>query len=560
MNDIDAQAAFVVDAVNRILCQIDLDILSPTFGCAHLAHWRDKTSDFADMRCQEVMLPLSLLYANDYPYSRWKNNGRLKYAIEALLNFWCKNQYSDGSMDEWYKGERAFAAAAFSTHAVARTLIIIKNMLSKHTLEQVRKKLRSVSLWLMCRDDLFKTNHQAVGVAALAWAAEALEEVVFRENAKKKLNLILAAQTREGWFPEIGCMDVGYTFLTTEFIVMTMDLWGNWNCVEQLRRAFDFACEWIHPDFSVGKEYGICQNTYLSRIAVILLSGFSGRAAYIRRRLEKDSFGFNGYSSSLADDLRLLRWAYQPLLAYDYNKRKSTSLSDIAAPPLLNHSGRSFFSYDEAGMARFTCAMGTGIFASAAGGLIRFFNPVTGNSLSDYGYAIGFNKIYATNCFYHKNTVIIKNVDSIEACFCICCVNKFIPSFWMRFALHMFCATALGSRIIRKVIDTMRKKIGTPINQSSANLSASKSIGFLSRRVLLENDGVAVKDTLILNYSVNTENIFFLESMKDNLTVKSRVFSRSMRLPTEIRHLEVIKYYHGLGDWVLKDLSVKAIK
>ena len=117
MRDLNDQISFVLDAANRILGQIDSDVLSPTFGCAHLAYWRDKTSDVADMRRQEAMLTLVLLYSFDYPGSSWKGNVKLKRAVEALLSFWCKNQYADGSMDEWYKGERAFAATAFFCEA-----------------------------------------------------------------------------------------------------------------------------------------------------------------------------------------------------------------------------------------------------------------------------------------------------------------------------------------------------------------------------------------------------------------------------------------------------------
>src|SRR3990170_4298418 len=180
MKDLTTQISFVVNSVNRILEQIDLDPLSPTFGCAHLAYWRDKTSDVADMRRQEIMLALSLLYSRTYPKSSWKGNPKLKVAVEALLSFWCKNQYSDGSMDEWYKGERAFAATAFSTHAVARTIMVMKHTLSESILNSARDKLEKTSFWLLRNNDLFKTNHQAVGVGALAWAGAVLGKDEFK--------------------------------------------------------------------------------------------------------------------------------------------------------------------------------------------------------------------------------------------------------------------------------------------------------------------------------------------------------------------------------------------
>lgn len=546
MKDIDAQVEFVAGAVERILWQIDADILSPTFGCAHLAYWRDKTSDFADMRCQEAMLPLALLYANDYPGSSWKGNEKLKHAIEALLSFWSKNQYPDGSMDEWYKGERAFAAAAFSTHAVARTLMIMKNNLPIDTIELAIKKLKNTAGWLMRRDDLFKANHQAVGVAALAWAAQVLEEDVFKENAYRKLRSILGVQRKEGWFPEIGGMDAGYTFLTVEFIAMTMDLWKDWKHIEQLRRAFDFACEWVHPDFTIASEYSICQNTYLSRIAVILMSEFSGRAAYLRRSFGKESFGFKSFASTLADDLRLLRWAYQPLLAYDYDRKKPPiNLNKNEALPLSNPIGQALLYYDEAAMARFSCAKGTGIFAPAAGGLVRFFNPASGNSFSDYGYAIKFNGKYATNSFYHKNVTAEKEGDSLEVSCPVFSVKKFMPPFWARVALRIFSATTVGSKIIRKAIDVIRRNKGTALNQSSANLSASKPIGTLTRKISLAGDSIVVRDKLTFTKPVNKANIYFLESDNDSWMTSQPITARLSGLPAQIGHLEIVKRLHA---------------
>ncbi len=562
MKDIDTQVEFVAGAMNRILWQIDGDILSPTFGCAHPAYWRDKTSDFADMRRQEVMLPLALLYTNDYPGSFWKQDEKLKHAIEALFSFWCKNQYPDGSMDEWYKGERAFAAAAFSTHAVARTLMIMKDSLPDDTIELARKKLKNTAGWLMRRDDLFKANHQAVGVAALAWAAHVLEEDAFKENAYKKLRSILGIQRKEGWFPELGGMDVGYTFLTIEFIAMAMDLWRDWSYIEPLQRAFDFACEWVHPDLTFGSEYGICQNTYLSRIAVILMSGFSGRAAFIRQSLDRDSLGFKGYSYGLSDDLRLLRWAYQPLLAYDYNKKKSSlNLNKNEAFPLSNPIGQAFLYYDEAAMSRFSCAKGTGIFAPVAGGLARFFNPVSGNSLSDYGYAINFNGKYVTNSFYHKNvTIIKKGEDSLEVSCSVSYVKKFMPPFWARLALRIFSSTSLGSKIIRQGIDVIRKKRGTALNQSSTNLSTSKPIGTLTRKISLQSDSIIIKDKLNFKKPVNKGDIYFLESNNDNWMTCQPITLQLLGLPAQIEHLEIMKRYRAADNWSLKEVSANIIK
>ncbi|RKY32029.1 MAG: hypothetical protein DRP74_03600 [Candidatus Omnitrophota bacterium] len=553
MNDIEYQISFVANSVERILEQVDRDIISPTFGCAHPAYWRDRTSDFADMRRQEVALPLALLYTYDYPDSPWKADLRLKDTIEALLSFWCKNQYPDGSMDEWYKGERAFAAVAFSTHAVARTLGIMKNSLSEEILFRTKEKLDKTGNWLVEHDDIFKANHQAVGVAALAAVGEILEKGFFKDKAYKKIKLLLNIQTKEGYFPEIGQFDIGYTFLTIEFILMAMHLWGDWKYIEPFRRAFDFACEWVHPDLSTGKEYGICQNIHISRIAIILMSKFSQRAAYLRKKIEGRCFGFKGHSYIFSDDLRLLRNCYSPLLAYDYAK-KTQVMGESEKIPLSNGQAGTVM-YDNLGLARFSCCGSTGILAAVSGGLVRLFGKKEESVFSDYGYALQLNKIKATNYIYNSK-VRIEKIDKGMALSCsIVLVKKFMPPLLARKILRLACITPIGASLTRNLINIVRKRIVTPINQSSANLSLSQAIGRFNRQILFQQGSLKIKDKIQFKKAVPREALFFLESVGYGQIKNYPLLSRLKGLPEKIKKLEIVKLYSLNENWELKEIT-----
>ncbi|MEW6264270.1 MAG: hypothetical protein AB1641_14465 [Thermodesulfobacteriota bacterium] len=553
MNDFENQVRFVSGAVPRITSQIDLDPLSSSYGCAHLAYWRDKTSDVADIRRQEAMLPLSLFYHRSYPGSTWPGSETLRQATAALLEFWCRRQYPDGSFDEWYRGERAFAAAAFSSHAAARTMETMRGRLPAALEEQARQTLDRTATWLCRRNDLFKTNHQAVGAAALAFCGRLLNEPRFTTEARHKLDSIRTVQTSEGWFPEIGHMDVGYTFLTVEFAAMTMELLDDWSWLDCFRRAFDFACQWVHPDLTIGEEYGVCHNPYLSRIAVVLMSPFSGKAAYLRRRLESESPGFKGLLPTLADDLRLPRWAFQPLLAYDYGRR-------FPGPPELEEDllpladpGSGDRDYPQAGLTRMVIAGRPAILAPAAGGLVRIFGP-NEHVWSDWGYAVRGARGYAASLAYRPGMKKIGQGDEIRMECPIAPVKKFMPPFWARAALRLACSTALSSRLTRKMIDIFRKKRGTALNQSSANLMSS-SPWRLQRTLRRQNDGLTIIDVLSFDRPVLTQNIFAMsgETFDAPKLIPVLDLAAEHRLPSRVRRLRLERTMS------LKDLPPTAI-
>ena len=94
----------------------DRDPCSPSFGSFHYAYWRDKTSDFADVRFQEAGAMLGLLSLPAFDDLReaegWPSREALMAAFSAGLANLAKEQYPEGCYDEWYKGERGFAVTA----------------------------------------------------------------------------------------------------------------------------------------------------------------------------------------------------------------------------------------------------------------------------------------------------------------------------------------------------------------------------------------------------------------------------------------------------------------
>ncbi|MFH1035190.1 MAG: hypothetical protein V1806_11840, partial [Pseudomonadota bacterium] len=552
------QIDFSVGAVERILGLIDLDPLSPTHGCAHLAYWRDKTSELADMRRQEVMLALALLYSRPYPGSPYQGDARLLAATQALLTFWCRNHYPDGSLDEWYKGERAFAAAAFGTFAVARTLEVLAGRLDPALEQEGRRALALTAGWLKTRDDLFKTNHEAVGVGALAFAGRILGDVSLEAEARRKMAKVLAAQRPDGWFPEVGHLDVGYAFLTVEYLAMAMDLWGDWREAPALASALDFACGLVHPDLAVGEEYGICHNPYLSLSALALCSGFHGQAAWLRQRLDQAPRPGVKVASTLGDDLRLLRNAWQPLLAHDYWQK--TAGQPLAAPqPIpLADPGLPLTLRPGSGLARWSCGGGTALLVSQAGGLLRLFSLPGGPILGDLGYALRLEGGYASNLTYDPGLALSQEGDCLSVECGLAPVRKMMPSFIQRLLLRLLCTSALGSRLTRQGIDWVRRKKGTALNQSSSNLKAGDSPYSLSRRVCLEPQAVLVEDVLTFGKPVGAQDVFLLESLAGRGNSLRPLAELAPEVSGNLSRLTLRKRYRHDQGWALAELEARA--
>ncbi len=557
MSDLEYQARFAAQAVERILHQVDPDPLSPTYGCAHLAYWRDKTSPVADMRRQEAMLPLAWLYRRGYPGNRWKGDESLRAGVAALLSFWCRGMYADGSLDEWYKGERAFAAAAFSSFAVARTLEVLEDDLPPALSALARRRLARSAAWLTQHDDLFKTNHQAVGTAALAWAAKVLRDDSLREAARAKMASVLAVQTSEGWFPEIGFMDPGYTFLTVEYLAMTMDLWDDWSDVEALCRAFDFACNLVHPDLTLGEEYGSCHNPYLSRTAAVLLSPFSGRAAWLRRRLEQTPVGFPGLASTLADDLRLLRWAWQPLAAFDY--ARNIPPEETAPPqdlPLAKGAPGLFQTWPRCGISVFSCEQATGIMCAPAGGLLRLFGREPGTNLADLGYALSLDGGWASSFCYDPRLGFAESGKELRIETSLARVKKILPPYWARVGLHLACCTAWGSKAARRAIDLVRARKGTALNQSSSSLGGEHSPWTLQRRLEVGMREILLHDRIRARIPQRRANLYFLKTRDHGWPELCPVFPDTKDTAT-FNDIQIVRCYRPGEVWCEKLVSLK---
>lgn len=272
----------VTSQIERFLSQGDGNSFSPTFGCFDRNYWHYRTvTDFPSAPFQMAALSLALLYTLDFEGNFCFQNPQTLALIEGSLSFWASIQRPDGSFDEWYPFEHSFVATAFTSYGISEALLLVKDVISPSTYQQSLEALRKSGSWLSRHDDLVVSNHQAGAIPALYNLYLLTGEDSYRKLSQEKLEKLLKVQTGEGWFPEYGGADPGYTSLTLDYLAKYYQKSKDRRAREAIKKALDFMVWFLHPDGSYGGEYGSRNTKYLFPHGLEVLSTEFEQAAYL---------------------------------------------------------------------------------------------------------------------------------------------------------------------------------------------------------------------------------------------------------------------------------------
>ena len=250
--------------IPRLLHLIDQNPYSPTYGCFDRAFWHYRTMDFPCGMSQEMVLPLSLAFAREYPANKYYQTERLKELSEAAIRYMIKSSHKDGTCDDYFPYERAMGALVFSLYAATEAYQVIgmqddeiENFFLKrvHHLENENETGRL-------------SNHQALaGLAAYNVFCITGDDKA-RKTAEDRVALTLSWQDPdEGWYQEYEGADPGYHTCTIDFLAKYLQKRSvrgeqtEHTVLQSLIKAVDFSWYFMHPDGSYGGEYG-SRNTY----------------------------------------------------------------------------------------------------------------------------------------------------------------------------------------------------------------------------------------------------------------------------------------------------------
>lgn len=495
--NINGYAARMVAAGRELVELADRDTASPAYGCFSYPYWRSKTADYANARCQEAAYTLALLFKNDYPESALRGNLELMELAEAASLFWAEIQHSDGSFDEWYRGEHGFAATAFSAFAISRTLELIGEDMADSSRRKLDRALHRAGRWLIRHDDLDKINHEAVAAAALFSLAEVLHDEKYARGAREKVALVLSRQAGEGWFPELGGVDTGYSFLTLEYLAYCYSFRPTDELRDALERALEFLSFFVHPDLTTGREYNLCGNSYVSLLAASIMADFSPRARTLfLRGVERG----NALIQLAQDDLSRCYHLYNGLLSFDFY-RKNLEFFREEGPP-LPFAGVSFSRYfPEAGLLAVKTENYYAVASGPAGGLLKVYSLLSpgreeNRLFRDLGYTVlpGSGTALRSFLISRENRTQWDGNSRLRVTAAFRQASYFFPKAPARFLLRLVSALPGGYLLIKKAVDLIRRRKGASLQLTS--VAGSSAGPTLNRTIVFREDSIRVEDEI----------------------------------------------------------------
>ena len=215
-------------------------------------------------------------------------------------------------------------------------------------------------------------------------------------------------------------------------------------------------------------------------------------AAAIVEAFTHSSPGQRGLTPYLADDLRLMRWSYLPIITA---MRLETFRPATGPESLSARYPEGWTIRDKSAIASYHAGSLHVYFSIAGGGAVRIFN---GHKLvyEDIGINIIEGDKNLGSAGYSLSRPILRTGNETGFETAMGEVAFFYPGFLSRLLLRIGSTTPLFSRLLRQMIDRYRIKNGTSINQSAAPLAANDASYIFARNVSVDAESVSITDRI----------------------------------------------------------------
>ena len=398
---------FILNNTPRIITQIDRDFDSITFGSCDRNYWHLKIRDFSSAILQQSALTLAVLHKKNFPGNIYYNNKNILTWVKGILNYWRKIQLNDGSFNEYYPNEHAFPPTAFSLFTVAETYKRL-NLNDRNLLESMNK----ASKFLIKNYESQAYNQEIASITGLYSYYSIKKESWILKGLNEKLDRVLMAQSKEGWFPEYGGADLGYLSVSFDMLAEYYWLSKDEKVKKPLEKLLKFISYFCHPDRTYGGEYGSRDTIYLLPNGLETMIRMGSTTAISVKQHIFNNQAHKNYHNSIDDRY----FSHYVLHSYARAIEKEIVTKKIKKQdiPLLPCQTEHLKLFNKAGLLTFKRRDIYGIISLKKGGVIKLFKGDK-EIFSDYGYRyLKNNSIALTNWLDNSYNFNLENLYQIE--------------------------------------------------------------------------------------------------------------------------------------------------
>lgn len=376
----------VLDRARALLSLMDREPLSRSYGSFDRDHWAWKFRDFPLGMMQSALYPLALLWRYPIPGNAYCGHDRVLEWIIGGLRETIARQHRNGAFDAFAPNEQDPGPTMGVAHAVAEAFALIDSAAPSELGDVVRAAVQAAAEFSLRRNEqhAFVSNHQALIAVAFHTAGTLLGEARFVQRAEELADRVLEMQSADGWYSEYGGPDPGYESLGIFHLATLWRRTGQNRLLESLRRSVECFSYFVHPDGSVGGQYG-ARNTSLFfpggfEVLAAVIPAAAGVAAFMRERLGRG----NVVSPEQVDAENL------PALAYTYLEACLVPDPEPANPPPLPCQELvGTRQFEEAGVAVRGTDRAYVIVNGRKGGVCRVFDRAAERlAYEDAGYVL----------------------------------------------------------------------------------------------------------------------------------------------------------------------------
>ena len=503
---IDAMKINLDEQVRRscrhLLSEINRDPATPTYGCFDRRYWAWKMADFPEATYQRNLANLAWYMHNCGDDAEPES---IKEAVIAGLLYAARIQHHDGSFDQAFPFERSFGATGFLLPDLIKAYTAVQDSCGKNEKSRIEDSLKR-SADFLCRSTErhgLISNHLAGASLGLLVAADLFNITDYRDHSRQLLELILANQSPEGWFPEYGGADPGYQTLCMNYLAQIYQIKPSADLKSALKRSLDFLRYFVHPDGSFGGEYGSRRTEIYYPGGIALLSKDFPLAGAIHIYMKKS---IENLTTVTLVDIDMGNMA--PLLSSTILTLEA-SWKNVSGIHLPLEQRDEVMVFQDAGIAIYNNSRYFAVLGASNGGVFKVFDKRSKNIVNDdCGVLIEFGSGKQASTQFTN----IKNRLEVDGNRFICDtsfyrVSQSQPNPWNILVLRLLNLTVMQFSILNEWI---KKILVDLLVKPSRQIPLRRE-----REVVFHENQILVKDTFCI------DSRFPIEKMRQGMKFNS---------------------------------------